>query len=243
MKLVKSLLLTGLFASSVSTFAAVPYSFTNGTPADASQINADFSALVTQIAALQAQITALQAGPTMASLAGAYSIVEMRTELDSSNAPTGYALQSEVDKGVLTLNADGSASITSTNYSSSLNFSQNPVTVMTAFNAIPGSYIDGVYPAMGTVQSQQVVTSVGTHSATAVNSIIPITQDVPNVAVSSGSNSSSDGGPLTWSLAGNVITIHADSDITLSVAGKILVGADVGHQNGNPDGLIILVHQ
>jgi len=242
MKLLKSLSLATLLVSSVSVFAAVPFTFTNGTPANASEINADFSYLVAQIAALQAQVTALQSGPTMASLAGTYNITEMTTRVDNSMAPTSFSMQSEVGTGTVTFNADGTGSINSTNYSTFLNFSQNPVTVMTGLNAIPGTFVDGVYPAIGIIQSQSVVTSVGTHSNTAVNSIIPITQDVPNAAVSSNTNTNPQSGSFTWTLAGNVVTVNAESPITFSVAGKILVGADIGDA-GAPDGLTILVHQ
>ncbi len=230
MKLLKSLSLVGLLVSSVSVFAAVPYTFTNGTPANASEINANF-------AALQAQIDALQAGPTMASLAGTYKLYEMATEATDGGAGS-YSIQSETGVGTVTLNADGTGSCNCSNNSTNLSFSNgSPVTVLTGLNVQNGSFITGVYPAMGTVQSQQVVTSVGTSSNTAVSAVIQNTYDLSNVNVSFGSNANPPGNdPLTWSLSGNTVTINAENALTFSIAGKILVGADT-------NGINILVRQ
>jgi len=108
-----------------SAYAAVPYTFTNGEAANASEVNANFTALSDQIDQLQAQLTALQnfAGqPTQASLAGSYHIFSVGVDVDDLGGEN-YGVAGLSEAGTAVFNSDGTGSISSTEYYRQLHFS------------------------------------------------------------------------------------------------------------------------
>ena len=92
----------------------VPNTFTQGTAANAEDVNANFTALVTQIEALQAQVAALEAlnaAPTMASVAGSYALVELGMSLrqnpDQPANVTSAGIGVFGNSGTLTFDVNG----------------------------------------------------------------------------------------------------------------------------------------
>lgn len=95
--------------STTALAASVPFTFTSGDPARASEVNANFAALVTAVTALEAQVAALEAKvnpATMADLAGTYSYLEVRIDVDGLSA-TSNSIAGAGVSGTVVLNADG----------------------------------------------------------------------------------------------------------------------------------------
>jgi hypothetical protein len=92
-----------------SALAQVPYTFANGEPADANQVNANFDALVTALDALSVRVDALEAS-TAASLAGTYVYFEVTTDVDDLG-PNSYGIAGGGAFGTVVLNSDGTGSV------------------------------------------------------------------------------------------------------------------------------------
>ncbi|HEY8154201.1 MAG TPA: hypothetical protein VII72_08755 [Myxococcota bacterium] len=110
-----------------SALAAVPYTFANGQPADATQVNANFNALVTAIDALNDRVAALESS-TPASLVGTYDYFEVKTDVDSLGA-NSYGIAGGGSSGTVVLNADGTGSINVTSQYRQLVFSDQSLLV------------------------------------------------------------------------------------------------------------------
>ncbi len=87
---------------SVLTYAAVtiPYTFTSGTTAKSSEVNANFQAIAT---AMNNRTSAIS------NMAGTWNYTSTKSQLNSS--PPSAALCVTTGKGTITLNADGTGSI------------------------------------------------------------------------------------------------------------------------------------
>lgn len=98
----------------------VPNIFVPGDPANAEDVNENFSALVNQIDALQAQIDALSAVPTMASVAGTYDFFDIGIDvLDQGNG--SFAIGGSSGSGFAVLNEDGTGTLNFTESFQQLN--------------------------------------------------------------------------------------------------------------------------
>jgi hypothetical protein len=106
MLLFVALALVTAAAGTASAFIAFPYNFSNGTPADATQVNANFQAV-------NAKQTA-----TLARMAGTYAMqgTDFYTETRGVFGGTGYVEMTctDLSRGTLTLRADGSFTLIST---------------------------------------------------------------------------------------------------------------------------------
>ncbi|HSW15171.1 MAG TPA: hypothetical protein VLI06_20145 [Solimonas sp.] len=113
-------MLAGLLILTVgsSAFAAsVPNTFTAGSPAKASEVNANFAALVsavnaleTKVATLQTKVTALESanGPlTMDDVVGTYRLLALKSETGSSEAVKRFHSASATTDGTVTFNSNG----------------------------------------------------------------------------------------------------------------------------------------
>ena len=93
-------------ASAGAPGSPVPYVFTNGATADATQVNANFSELQNQIAQLQAQLAALQPKPPAQAILGTYDFVALEGEFeDFGNGVVSSSAGSTL--GELVFAADG----------------------------------------------------------------------------------------------------------------------------------------
>jgi len=101
--------LAAFLASGSSALAAVPFTFSNGQPANAVEVNANFGALVTAIDALAARVDALES-TTTASLAGTYDYFEVKVDVDNTG-PNSYSMAGGGSSGTVVLNADGTGSV------------------------------------------------------------------------------------------------------------------------------------
>jgi len=100
-----------MFSGAALAQTAVPNTFTPGTPAQASQVNANFQALTTAIDALSARVAILEGTLTSAEAAGTYSFSNL--SVDISGTPTGVngaTLEHRTMLGTVTLNTDGTGS-------------------------------------------------------------------------------------------------------------------------------------
>lgn len=108
--------------STVLAQTTVPFTFTSGTAAKASEVNADFQALATAIDNLTARVSKLEGQFTAADVAGTYAFMSLEVEI-------GTGLVSMIHhasgNGSVTLNANGAFSFNATDHSShlALNFS------------------------------------------------------------------------------------------------------------------------
>ena len=108
----------------------VPNTFIAGEPADAEDVNANFSTLVTQIEALQAQVAALEAlnaAPTMASVAGTHAVAELGMSLlENSGQPANsesVGIGMFGISGTVTFNANGTGTASTTEIDNHLSIS------------------------------------------------------------------------------------------------------------------------
>lgn len=130
-KLLSTLVLTAAtFAAQAQT--SVPNTFTAGTPAKASEVNANFQALVTAINGLNTRVSKLEGKITSADMIGTYVLHRLQTELG-----TGRVAVYTSGPTTLKLEANGSALLSgSTEKGHQLNLPQN---TLTAINRSDGS--------------------------------------------------------------------------------------------------------
>jgi len=95
-----------LAASSVLAQTAVPHTFTAGTAAKASEVNANFSALVDAIVALEAKVATLQGSLTVNAVAGEYRLLKYGQFYFGVNGES-YFCHAVAGDSTITLNADG----------------------------------------------------------------------------------------------------------------------------------------
>lgn len=107
-----------IFAFSTTVLAAtVPNTFTAGSPAKASEVNANFAALVSAVTALEGKVATLETkvaalesvnSPlTAADVAGTYRLLALRTDNGSKEADKRFKSAAATTDGTLTLNANG----------------------------------------------------------------------------------------------------------------------------------------
>ena len=124
--------------------ASVPHIFTAGSPALASEVNANFAALVTAVTTLETKVAALEAkvGPhTTASLAGTYDYFEVRIDVDNLSA-TLNAIAGAGVSGTVVLNANGTGQANTSESYRQLTFNAvvtGDNTVQVGFNNIPAT--------------------------------------------------------------------------------------------------------
>ena len=113
-------LLMGVPAALAQT--AVPHTFASGSPARASEVNANFAALVAANNALQARVAALEAAddPLAASdVVGTWKLMGLTTGTGSLDSSKRFASKSALTDGVVTFNQDGTLSAVTNNKSNS----------------------------------------------------------------------------------------------------------------------------
>jgi hypothetical protein len=109
-----------VLSSSAGAQTSVPNTFTANTPANAEDVNANFGALVTAINALDTRVTALEAGGggggalTMADVAGTWQVHSLETEHAARDDAGASILGSYLIDSTVTLNANGTFSISDT---------------------------------------------------------------------------------------------------------------------------------
>jgi len=101
-----------VFSTATVAATAVPYSFTAGTAAKASEVNADFQAMATAIDTLATRVAKLEGQITASDLVGTYVSDSFSVRLNI-NGGTGGVTDVRVYKATLTLVADGTGTITS----------------------------------------------------------------------------------------------------------------------------------
>jgi hypothetical protein len=95
-----------IFSVAALAQTTVPYTFTAGTTAQASQVNADFSALATAIDNLTSRVSKLEGQLTAADMVGTYAITGLSVTVSSQAQVTNNSVQ-----GTLNLNANGTYSL------------------------------------------------------------------------------------------------------------------------------------
>ena len=119
-------------SAAVNAQVTVPNTFTAGTPAKASEVNANFQALVTAVNSLTARVGKLEGQVTAADLAGTYSLHQFQTELGGGVAQR-VATYTSNGTATVTLAANGAVTISSvTSQGHQLNL---PGGTLTAINA------------------------------------------------------------------------------------------------------------
>ena len=106
-----------LFATGVAHAASVPNTFTAGSPARASEVNANFAALVTAVTALEGKVTTLENkvaaleaanGPlTTADVVGSYHLMGIRTKTGSKASDRRFKSGSASSEGTVSFAANG----------------------------------------------------------------------------------------------------------------------------------------
>jgi hypothetical protein len=86
-----------------ATAASVPHTFTPGTVASASEVNANFAALVEAVSALEAKVDP----QTAEALAGTYDYFEVKIDVDDLSS-SSKSIAGAGTSGTVVLNADGS---------------------------------------------------------------------------------------------------------------------------------------
>lgn len=144
---------------SLNASAGVPYTFTNGTPADATQLNANFTTLVNQIAQLQAQLAALQPAAASTNIVGTWDFVELDANMQTPLA-NNFQAESMGGRGSLTFTPSPSSGTSGTftgsetlqgasiNYVISSDIYINVATTPPV-NAGPMSHVTGTWSSAG----------------------------------------------------------------------------------------------
>ena len=116
-----------VFAIPYSVFSQVPHTFTDGTPARAEEVNANFDALVSTLAALTARVDALESATT-ASLAGTYNYFEVKVDVDQ-NGSNSFSIAGGSASGTVVLNANGTGTISLNSQYRQLTFNEQAVQI------------------------------------------------------------------------------------------------------------------
>ncbi len=150
--------------------------FTDGQPARAAEVNANFTALVAEINTLKAQVAALQAQAGGASIVGTWDVYNMDGTTFGSG-PGSMDMENVGGTGTLVVNSNGTFALTQDAFKSSLHITNQAsaacstnctiksLIVGTAFN---GPDSDGTETENGTytVSGSTVTISVDGHSGT-----------------------------------------------------------------------------
>jgi VCBS repeat-containing protein len=136
-------LLLSLFGGIVFAQTTVPNTFTAGTAAKASEVNANFHALATAIDNLESRVSKLEGTLTAADVAGTYAFASLEAET-ITNANVNVAssqgiVHHQSSNGTFTFNANGTFSFSAPNNSSKLTFSLNTATATETQETVPGS--------------------------------------------------------------------------------------------------------
>ena len=113
-----------LLSTWLPAFAAVPYTFTQGQPANADEVNANFSALVSQIEQLQAQVAALQPKTATDAIVGTWDFVSLDTAVFSAS-PSNINIHSSGGNGAVIFNTDGTFQINQTSTDNNIDVSND----------------------------------------------------------------------------------------------------------------------
>ena len=128
MRRLKSLLASlFIFVIPFPVFSQVPHTFTDGTPALAEEVNANFGALVSALDALTARVNALES-TTTASLAGTYDYFEIGVDVDQ-NSSSGFSIAGSGTTGTVVLNANGTGTISLNSQYRQLTFNEQNVQI------------------------------------------------------------------------------------------------------------------
>lgn len=128
MRRLKSLLVSlFIFVIPFSVFSQVPHTFTDGTPALAEEVNANFGALVSALDVLTARVDALES-TTTASLAGTYDYFEVKVDVDQ-NSSSSFSIAGGGASGTVVLNANGTGTISLNSQFRQLTFNEQTVQI------------------------------------------------------------------------------------------------------------------
>jgi hypothetical protein len=188
-----------IFIFSTTVLAQVPHTFTAGSPAKASEVNANFAALVTAVNALEARVAALEnpLAATVASVAGTYKYTSLEVGV-SGGVTGGGGTQAIVTggsfSGTVVLGAGGGATFTIDG-----NETQGRVE---SFNTAPHAHAESGGGSTGATQS-------GTTTTPAVTRF--------------GGPESFTG---TWTVTNGEVVITTSDGVTrlLPASGKLLIG-------------------
>jgi hypothetical protein len=95
----------------------IPYTFAAGSPAKAGEVNANFQSLANAISSLSARLDKTEGKLNSADLVGTYRFQSLQTEL---NAGVSNNVRVYTYDGTVTLKADGSGSVTTTDTGANL---------------------------------------------------------------------------------------------------------------------------
>ena len=109
-----------------SVYAQVPYTFKAGDPADAEQVNADFTALENQIGQLETQIAALS-GASADNIPGTYDLQKLGVLL-RDNGNGNYDIANSSFTGTVVFNSDGTGTYSSSEGDTTLNVTTSTTT-------------------------------------------------------------------------------------------------------------------
>jgi cytoskeletal protein RodZ len=127
-----------LLSGAANAQTTVPNTFVAGTPAKAADVNADFQALVTAINNLATRVSKLEGKFTAADIAGTYAIAGLEVEL-GKESDTRAVIHNADSNASLTLNADGTFSLSSLSNNAKLIIDLNPPSGSPPINATTGS--------------------------------------------------------------------------------------------------------
>jgi hypothetical protein len=157
--------------------------FTDGQPALAAQVNANFSALLAEIQTLKTQVAALQAESGGSSVVGTWDLYNLDGTTFASG-PGSMSMENVGGTGTLVLNSDGSFQLTETEFRSALNISNTvsaPCTNCGAKSLIVGT-------ASNAAASDSGVTRNGTYTVSGTTITVAIGGDTGTLKLSNDGN-------------------------------------------------------
>lgn len=127
MQKIFSIILLTTVSCGVFAQTAVPHTFTAGTAAKASEVNANFQSLATSIDALVSRLDILEGKPsafTVSALSGTYKLLNIYSGAEGGSSPI---VHSSTQNGTLNLNSDLTFTLTAAeiNSNTTLNLSTN----------------------------------------------------------------------------------------------------------------------
>lgn len=212
----------------------IPNTFTAGSPARASEVNANFTALANAANALDARLDALEAANgalTAADVAGTYRVLSVRNSNGSLSATRRFFSSSGSTEGTVTFNANGTFTGTFDNRSNSYSGKAQTCAsgaANTSSTSINGTPHNHQYTAANCDQNADAFTSnVGNNLGQA----------------DSGTWTLGPGNAITVSAGGDApLTLHFDRSAGLAFAVEVNSNNDPSNP-GREFGLSVLVKQ
>jgi len=220
-----------LFSGALFAQTTVPNTFTAGTAARASEVNANFTALATAIDAVIARVAALETPTvTTAAFAGTYRYTSVGVGLGAL-AGTGGAGNIQVSgstaSGTVTLNANGTATISTSDQSSILRLDYSTASHS---HTVPGSQTSETTGHSHTVSGN--TTSVSNTGSTVTSALTPDT--------------GSESGSRTWSVSNGQVVLNLGGGTTVNLlpaSTRMLIGTSREASSSDFYDIHVLVRQ